>query len=272
MDDKLYKKVNNLKDLLDGKYKERDILLKEGNIEYFDILDKEIEKMELEIKELEKKLEKLKINTNYKTQLCRFYKKYGKCDKGNKCFYAHGLKELRNNKKECINQSKCYDEICLFKHPIDWNPYNNKTECLKCKKGFCNKINKKYIHTNNSKFKFIVNKIILINRIIKFLEKNKYKNEKKLNTFINSNSNKPEINIIINDNSNKTTNEYKQDIKKTLYMMEKDLELYSEKIINNFNNINLDDYLKINMKIQLNNIKSSVILLRHNLEDLENII
>lgn len=282
MNDKLYKKIDNLKDLLDGKYKERNSLLEEGNIEYFDILDKEIENMELEFKKLEKDLENSNTNGNYKTQLCRFYKNYGKCDKNDKCFYAHGIKELRDNKEGCINQLKCYDETCLFKHPNNWNPYNNKIECSYCRKGFCNKINKKYKHINNnyknSKFKFIVNKIILINRIIKYLEKNKYKNEKENKSIEKQERINTKINLFIdgkyinnNDNLNKSyTEDNKKDIKKILYQMENDLELYKKKIINNINEINIDDYLKINMKIQLNNIKSKITLLKYNMEDLEN--
>lgn len=235
---KIYKKIDNLKDLLDGKYKERDRLLKEENIEYFDVIDKEIINMESEIKELEKDLEKISIDNNCK------------------------------NKKYCINKSECYNEICSFIHPNGWDPYNNKVECLNCKKGFCNKLNKKYKHNyNNLKFKFIVNKLILINRIVKFLEKNKYKNQKKEeNNFTDELKNiEPEIKITIN---NLDEFKYKQNIKSIICLMEKDLELYSEKIMNNLDNIKLDIYVKIDMKMQLNNIKSKIQLLGYNFEDL----
>lgn len=54
--------------------------------------------------------------------------------------------------------------------------------------------------------------------------------------------------------------------------MEDELETYSKKIMYNINNINIDDYLKVKMKIQLNNIRSKIFLLRYNLKDLENIL
>lgn len=246
MNNKIYEKINNIKDLLDGKYKERDNLLKEGNIECFNIVDKEIINMEFEVKKLEKDLEKSDMNNNYKN-----------------------IKIIKN-KRDCINKSKCYNETCPFVHPVNWNPEDNKIECLNCKKGFCNKCNKKYKHIyNNSKFKFIVNKIILINRIIKFLEKNEYKNQKK-EEIINTDELKniiSEKNIIINNNLN-IIKACKQDIKNIIYLMEKDLELYSEKIINNLDDISLDIYIKNNMKLQLNNIKSKIQLLKYNFEDL----
>lgn len=234
--DKIHNKINNLKSLLDCKYKERDKSLKEENIEYFDVIDKEIFSMEIEIKNLEKDLEKISIDNNCK------------------------------NKRHCINKSKCYDETCLFIHSNNWNPYNNKVECLNCKKGFCNKINKKYKHNyNNLKFKVIVNKLILINKIVKFLEKNKCKNQK-MEEITNELKNiETDIKITI-DTSDRVN--LKQDIKRIICLMEKDIELYFEKIINNLDNMNLDIDVKINMKIQLNNIKSKIQLLRYNSEDL----
>lgn len=265
MDNKLYKEINNIKDLLDGKYNERDILLKEGNIDYFHILDNEIQNMELEIKKLENQND-MNINdnfNNYKTQLCKYYKKYGKCNKSDKCLYTH---ELKNDKKECINNLNCYDETCLFEHPNNWTPYNNNIESMVCVKGFCNKKNKKYLHIkNNSKFKFIVNKIILINKIIKYL--NKYIKKEDVKTNIN-----PEINLTINCNyiNDNPKIDNKQNINNLLYKMENNLDLYSKKIIENINNLNIDDCLKINMKIQINYIKSKIILLKYNMEDIGN--
>lgn len=266
--DKIYKKINNNKDLLDGKYKERNDLLEKynkENIEYLEILDKEIQNMELEIKYLEeskKELENLKLNNNnmnkYKTQLCRFYKN-GVCDKKDKCFYAHGIEELKKIKKDCIGQLKCYDESCSFNHPNDWNPYDNKIECLYCKKGNCNKINKRYIHIKNNvtNFKFVVNKIILVNRIIRYLKK--VENNNKLNNDIIKDKNETFINDLKNNNN----------INNLICQMENNLDLYYEKIIDSINNININDYFKINMKLHINDIKSKIMLLKYNLEDLK---
>lgn len=60
MNTKLYKKYDNLKDLLDGKYNERDNILKKGNIYNFNIIDNEVQNIENEIQELEKE-----INNNF---------------------------------------------------------------------------------------------------------------------------------------------------------------------------------------------------------------
>ena len=36
------------------------------------------------------------LNSKYKTEECRDFKFLGKCDRGSKCHFAHGPKEIRN--------------------------------------------------------------------------------------------------------------------------------------------------------------------------------
>lgn len=269
--DKIHKEINNIDDLLEGKYNERDILLKKGKTEYFYILDNEIQNMELEKVELEKLKDEINNNfDNYKTQLCRYYEIFRKCDKNNKCNYAHGLKELKNNKKGCINKLNCYDETCLSEHPNNWKPYNNKIKCLNCIKGSCNKTNNKYLHINNTRFKLIVNKIILINKIIKYLNKYIKKEDIKINEIENIDP-KNKITSDYNyykDNFNIYDKENAKNINKIIYKMEKDLKIYSKKIITNINILDIDDIFKINIKTQINHIKSKIQLLKYNIEEI----
>lgn len=78
-------------------------------------------------------------NNKYKTKLCINYKD---CPYGNKCTFAHDLKDIK-----CVNWTSCFNEKCKYYHPVHWNAYDNKKECNVCKNGnSCNKINKRYIH------------------------------------------------------------------------------------------------------------------------------
>lgn len=90
-------------------------------------------------------------NNKYKKDICNNWKE-GKCkyDKRD-CLFAHGNEDIIKTK--CINGNDCYNENCLYEHPNEWNPYNNKKECLFCSKGFCNKKDMKYNHIiNNNDF------------------------------------------------------------------------------------------------------------------------
>lgn len=90
-------------------------------------------------------------NNKYKKDICNNWKE-GKCkyDKRD-CLFAHGNEDIIKTK--CRNGNDCYNENCLYEHPNEWNPYNNKKECLFCSKGFCNKKDMKYNHIiNNNDF------------------------------------------------------------------------------------------------------------------------
>ena len=51
-------------------------------------------------------------NRKYRTKLCENYEKYGKCKKGgNKCQYAHGRKQLREEEKEKCSIEKIRKEL-----------------------------------------------------------------------------------------------------------------------------------------------------------------
>lgn len=85
-------------------------------------------------------------NSKYKIGLCKYYSSPKGCDNGNKCSFAHGKDEII--KKKCLNGIKCWNENCIYNHPKDWNPENNKKECFICYKydNICNKENSKYKH------------------------------------------------------------------------------------------------------------------------------
>lgn len=77
----------------------------------------------------------------YKLKLCDEYIKNKKCDKGDKCTYAHGEKEIREMKKTCNYGLNCFNESCIFEHPKTWNPKDNKKICnygLNCFNDNCN--------------------------------------------------------------------------------------------------------------------------------------
>src|SRR3984893_16423031 len=68
----------------------------------------------------------IKNDYNYKTELCKFYIDYNKCNKGDKCTYAHGQHELRsiNNvpNKTCFYYEKGFcrnGNNCKFRHIKD---------------------------------------------------------------------------------------------------------------------------------------------------------
>lgn len=80
------------------------------------------------------------ICNNWLNNNCKFIKE--------KCNFAHGEDDII--KYECLNGIKCWNENCRFNHSKQWNPYDNKEECLMCKKGYCNKKNNKYNHSKNN--------------------------------------------------------------------------------------------------------------------------
>lgn len=85
-------------------------------------------------------------NIKYKVELCKNWEK-GNCKYNDKCNFAHGEKYLI--KPMCFNGIECYNEKCNYNHPIGWNAYDNKKECIFCPKGFCDKSNLKYKHIIN---------------------------------------------------------------------------------------------------------------------------
>lgn len=83
-------------------------------------------------------------NNKYKKDICNNWNE-GKCKYDKKdCLFAHGKEDIIKSK--CRNGNDCYNEDCLYEHPNEWNPYNNKKECMFCSKGFCNKKDIKYNH------------------------------------------------------------------------------------------------------------------------------
>lgn len=286
MDNKIYKKVDNLKDLLKGKYNEKDNLLKEGNIKYFDILDKEIVNMEFEVKKLEKELENL-VNNNYKVELCKHYMSSKGCDKiKEKCNYAHGKDDLR--KKRCQSYEKCWNKYCEYDHPKNWNYKDNIKICDYYINGFCRKgddCNFKHVikDENNNKLNEKIDKEVLdINNINEFpLSKN--------NNEDNKNENLPNIEISINEieyNDIDERDKNKENVNDGFYISEekedntdedieclildfkKSFEKYSNEIKYNIDKLFVEDKkIGINMKLELNKIMSKISLFENNYHD-----
>lgn len=77
---------------------------------------------------------------NWLDNKCKFTKK--------ECIFAHGESDISKN--NCFNDIKCWNEKCIYNHSKNWNPFDNKEECVFCPKGFCDKINNKYKHIKNT--------------------------------------------------------------------------------------------------------------------------
>ncbi len=88
-------------------------------------------------------------NNKRKIELCKNWTKNECKYSKDKCNFAHGEDDLL--KKYCLSGEFCYNENCNYNHPKEWNPYNNKKECIFCLNGYCNKENNKYNHKNISK-------------------------------------------------------------------------------------------------------------------------
>lgn len=147
----------------------------------------------------------------YKLKLCDEYIKNKKCDKGDKCTYAHGEEEIREMKKTCNYGLNCFNESCIFEHPKTWNPKDNKKICnygLNC---FNDNCNFKHIDENSknknlnteTNIKLDINKDFPdLNENIKINNKdNKIKDDNIVNG-VDVNQNKellPNIEIIVND-------------------------------------------------------------------------
>lgn len=215
------------------------------------------------------------IKNNYKIKLCNYYKKYNKCNKGDKCTYAHGLEELnRYNKKilKCKNGLNCYNKDCDFLHPEGWDYKNNMKECIYYQKGSC--------MNDNCNFKHINNKIENKNDV-NLIETKKH-----------SENNIENIKITINgidyDDEN---NKFKTDIKNSSnekFIKENiinksdnldNLKVLAYDLYDNFNNIIQDFKIKLNeslndeelktkIKIELNEILSSLYLFKSNCNDI----
>lgn len=225
-------------------------------------------------------------NQNYKIKLCNFYKKHGKCDKKDKCNYAHGNNELRFFKKECINGLYCFKKDCLFQHPKDWDYKNNLNICEYYKNGYCNKKDncefrhiKEYRNSNDENIENDDNNITL-------LEKNKIINNNELDKTQIKDINKhlcPNIEINVksleynNDDNNINTNEdikYDQN-KETMDLIEKfneKFEKYIKDIKYNIDDVFLDNdkVYGINIKFDLNKLMSEMILFKYNIQDIIN--
>ena len=129
-------------------------------------------------KTLQSKLDPKKINKNlflkvipliykYKSELCKNYEILGYCPYGDKCDYAHGIKELRgiNNNNQNFRIKKCkffflngfcpYGNRCQFSHKIFNNQMNKKMfllflNLLGNEIGFYNKKRLKIFYTISS--------------------------------------------------------------------------------------------------------------------------
>lgn len=220
---------------------------------------------------------------NYKIKLCNFYKKHGKCNKNDKCNYAHGDNELRLYKKECINELKCFKKDCLFQHPKNWNYKNNLNICQYYKNGHCNKDdNCEFIHIKECESNDNENDNNENNEII-FKEEIKKLNNNEIDKTQIKDINKglsPNIEIFVdgleynNDVNILDTNGY-DPIKETMGLIDnlnKKIETYIKDIKYNIDEVflNNDKDNGINMKLDLNKLMSEIILLKYNFQDIVN--
>lgn len=215
--------IDNIKEILKGKYKElQDILDSDldKDIVYIDKLNDEIEDMEKEVKNLKKKL-----------------------NEDNNVIQKSEYKDHQEY-SECLNNDKCYNEICKYKHSNVWDPFKNKKECINCKSGKCNKIDKKYKHINEEDENY---DNIHLEKEIDILDignnkKNSLNTEKPILCCKND-IEKMEI----------QANEYIELIKKDLDVLIKKDDIYL--------------YNYINFKMNLNKISSKILLFKNNYID-----
>ncbi|KAI7861217.1 hypothetical protein K492DRAFT_102025, partial [Lichtheimia hyalospora FSU 10163] len=59
----------------------------------------------------------------YKTKLCNYFDKYGKCNNNDDCKFAHGKKELR-----CLFDEECY-KTKLCNYFDKYGKCNNNDDC-----------------------------------------------------------------------------------------------------------------------------------------------
>lgn len=212
---------------------------------------KDLKLIDYNTKKLNQLNEKININSDkdnklYKTKLCIFYKKFGKCNNGEKCKFAHGEDELRKT--------------------IKYNDYNKKENMY----NFNNKDknNDLYLNKNN-----IYGKHSMYDDISYSFDVNKYEN---IDENINKNDNN-NINIKLTFNGiDVKDNELKHILKnpslqkddeddenESVYnlvkKMEDNLNLYIDKIKQKSNNLEL--------RFELNKIKKEIYLLKHNIND-----
>lgn len=247
------------------------------------------------------------IDKYYKLKLCNFYEKYGKCDKSDKCNYAHGKDELRNFKKEnCYNGLNCFKKKCEFTHPEGWNPENNKRICEYYANGFCNKEDKcKFKHIEDDNYDV---ENIEINKKDKNIDINDndhfpYFIDNKDNIKVNTNKEilEKEISHNLNENEDLQDNiEYSEDEMKNediendsspnIEVFVNEIECNdTEDLINILynNSLNLVKDIKknidkkfigdkekygINMKLKLNEIISEINLFKNNYKDIIDLI
>lgn len=261
---KINKLIINNKELLNIKYKERNDLLenisKNKNMEYDDLdkLDKCIEDIESENKDLEKDLKEINktdLNINIKkdkTRLCKYFKSSKGCDKGNNCSFAHDEIELKKITNTCFSGSKCYKKYCEYSHPKNWSYKDNIIICEFFKNGYC-------IHENNCKFKHIKEtNDEIVNNNIEMNENKEYQDDLKLNKYnyikeiVNNYLHEDIIYKIIEDKKKNSNYNIDNEILSENLKIIVDGKEYKnlETIFNNNDEINKIDFSNINSGIQ----------------------
>jgi predicted P-loop ATPase/GTPase len=225
----------------------------------------------------------------YKLKLCDEYVKYGKCDKGDKCTYAHGKDEVKEIKKICNYGLNCFKESCVFEHPKSWNPKDNKKICnygLNCFNDNCNfkhiddfpDLNENIIINNvdvDTNKELLSNIEIIVNGI----KYNDTDNMFNTSNFINNNiieevESIEDINTKVKkyvENNNNQIPELKEkgEIEEVIINLQKIFEKYTIEIKHNIDTVFINDKQKygIDMKMELNKITSSISLFKHNYHD-----
>lgn len=208
---------------------------------------KDLKLINYNTKHLNQSNEKININHDndnklYKTRLCVFYKKFGKCNNEEKCKFAHGKDELRET--------------------IRNNNYNKKQNMY----NFINKEknNNLYLNKNDT-----YDKNSMYDDISYSFDVNKYE---RIDKNINENDNNDiNIKLTVNDIDSKD-NELIYTLKnsslqkqedETVYNLVKEMEdnlnIYIDKIKQKSNNLEL--------RFKLNDIKKEIYLLKLNIND-----
>lgn len=212
------------------------------------------------------------MNDKIKSVICKKWENNNCLFSEKECWFAHGVKDIINLK--CLNGNYCYNEYCIYTHPKEWNPDDNKFDCKKCIDGNCDKSNNKFKHIKKSDNKYLNKNVDVIFKKEDFPEivknsKNNDINKKdlkyKYSEIIKCNlKNKSNISKMEHDKNNFKENIEYNNLKNELTFVKKKL-YYNYKLLLNLelwsDSIEIDEHI-----IMLNNRYEELKKLKKNYE------
>lgn len=201
------------------------------------------------------------MDNKYKTKLCNYFDKYGKCNNNDDCNYAHGEKDLR-----CLFDEDCINEKCkrihLKRDKYKHNEFNEKVNLNIDDFPVLNDDNTRNIDNKENK--------IFYSDIVK---KEKIYQKQLDNLDHNDNANIP-IQLNINGMDVDDFDDIKEDkidIMNLINDMESVFEKYNENIKQAINDKIKNNHLKYTFLNNLNEIKMEIKLFKNNYKDVKDL-